>query len=86
MPYAPQPAVVILFPDAGSNSGWDKSRGKPPTWQKREISRQPPWQRQPIPAPYQVDRELVRRIANQAKRHLAETKAMRACLKGWRRE
>jgi tetratricopeptide (TPR) repeat protein len=72
MPYAPQPPVVILFPDAGSPG--TAGRGKLPEWQRsRKNQRQPHWLPQLIPFRHHVDR--IRRISDQAKRHLAEHKS-----------
>jgi hypothetical protein len=80
---APRQVIVIPVPIAGSPP-WDKSRGRPPDWQRKPSSDRPPaYGRQPIPAPVPVDREMVKRMIEAGRKHLEEIKPMRAVLLGW---
>jgi hypothetical protein len=74
--------TVIFVPVGGANSGWDRSRGKPPSWQRKPANSRPPaWGRSTIPSRGPIiDVDLVRRLTEQGKRHLAETKDLRAAL------
>jgi hypothetical protein len=64
---APQPASVIFV--AGCPPGWDRTRSRPPAWERRPASsKPPPWHEQPIPD----RREQIRELVKQARELLAE--------------
>jgi hypothetical protein len=72
-------AVQIVFlpvPTAGSNSGWDRSRGRPPSWQPKPWSdRRTAWsKRQDIP--HQPDhRDQIRRLIDLAREHISDNRS-----------
>jgi hypothetical protein len=70
---APCSVIIVPVPAAGS-PGWAKVTR--PGYPQRNASakRAPPWREQAIPSPC-VDRDVVRRLAELGRRHVAERRA-----------
>jgi hypothetical protein len=72
--------VIFVVPVAGCPPGWDRSRSRPPIWQRKPADdRRQQWQRQAIPQPV-VDRDLVEQLRKAGRRMLDETRSLRAAM------
>jgi hypothetical protein len=74
----PQTTVIFVEVSTAGSPGWARPVRKP--WTKPEADRRQAWPKQAIPSWSPVDRELVRRLADVAKRVLAETRGLRAAM------